>query len=82
MQAVADRASRRGEEVRLLRMMSGMNQVEAAKALGVSTTYLCNLETGCRPVLDAFMEKAWAVLIPAAKRKVESVYGEVVAVGG
>ena len=68
----------RGEEVRLLRRMSGLTLEAAASELGIAASYLGNMELGYRRVPDEIMGRAREVLILAAKKEVRRVYGEVV----
>ncbi len=64
-------ASRRSEEIRFYRRVSGFSLEKAAKEIGVSLSYLSNLELGYRQVPDEIMSRARDVLVPAIEREME-----------
>jgi len=56
-----------GEAIKIIRVFNGMNQQELAKALGISDSYLSQIESGKRtPTLDTIKDVSRKFGVPVS----------------
>lgn len=66
-----------GETLRTIRDLRGVNATQLAAALGISRTYLSNIENGRKPLTQSLLLKATEFLVVTQLAILRPEHGEV-----